>query len=42
MRGTDTPFAFYKVLLGRPTVATPDSTAFLALVFGVAGGACFS
>ena len=30
------------VLLGRPAVATPDSTAFLALVFGAAGGACFS
>ena len=29
-------------ILGRPTVATPDSTAFLALVFGAAGGACFS
>ena len=29
-------------LLGRPTVATLDSTAFLDLVFGAAGGACFS
>ena len=30
------------VVLGRPTVATPDSTAFLALVFGAAGGACLA
>ena len=29
-------------VLGRPTVATPDSIAFLAIVFGAAGGACLS
>ena len=26
---------YFPVVLGRPTVATPDSTAFLVLVFGV-------